>query len=127
MEFKLPENLASVSLDGVEYTPDAGGVIVVPDHLADDVTRDFGPHGVIPFSSASIAQAEAEAVERQALYAKLAEYGIPVDKRRRPSMETLREMVGTAELTRAVLAKQSGEPAPAPQEAGAQQGGAGQA
>lgn len=105
MQFKCPENVASVSVEGKEYMPDATGIITVSDDLPPHVLAEFTTAGLVVASGETVEKNMAEDAERAALFEKLAGFGVPVDKRRRYSMETLREMAGAAELTSILKAK----------------------
>lgn len=128
--FKLPDNVSAVSVEGVQYTADDNGFIDVPVDLSADALAALADVGAKPFAPEHAAQMKADEVERDGLYAHLGELGVPVDRRRRYSLQVLRDLRDDAIQARdeaaAKAAQTPADPAPGETPGGEKPPGEGQ-
>jgi hypothetical protein len=90
MRYKLPADTSACSVAGIQFTADANGFIDVPDGTAEEVHRELRETvGAKPFAPEHAEEMKAAELQREGLIAHLAQLGIPVDRRRRYSIEVL--------------------------------------
>ena len=123
MRMKLPGHVSAVSVEGLQFAADENGFIDVPADATQEMIDTLkNAHGAVPFAQEHADQMRADDVEREALYAHLNELGVPVDRRRRYSLEVLRDLRDDA-----LAARDASPPPAAPSEgSGGQAPGSGE-
>jgi hypothetical protein len=111
MRYKLPPDVGSVSVEGRSFAADENGVIDVQEISDAGQAELVNVIGAVPIDPEQELAAKAEEDERGALYDRLAQLGVPADRRRRYPVPILQQLIEDAE---AAAAPSPAAQAPAP-------------
>lgn len=112
MRYQLPAGVGSVSVEGRSFGADEHGVIDVPELSPAGQAELVNVIGATPIDPQQELAAKAEEDERGALYSRLAQLGVPADRRRRYPVPILKQLIEDAEAAAASPAAEASPPPP---------------